>query len=155
MEPAETGAHIGRSAAENKRHRNPTLDGEITASRFTADRHLKDLPARQRDAFARCHHSRRPIARRKARSGAGERDPHRIGSDFEDRPAKQDFQPRHSRAIADERIGEPQAEPVQGARNRDTDVLAADPAEILHCRVQTWSQHLQTGAHSMIGSLST
>ena len=50
---------------------------------------------------------------RQSRADTGDRDPHRVGGDFEARTAVQDFERRRSRRIADERIAEAQAEAVE------------------------------------------
>ncbi len=77
-----------------------------------------------------------------------------VGGDLEARTAVQDFERRRPRRVADQRIAEAQADPVERTRNRHAERLIADPAEILHRCVQTRGQHLQCGAHAAIGSLS-
>jgi hypothetical protein len=116
---------------------------------------LEDLAARECDALPAGDHPRSLGANRKARTRPGQRNPHRVGGDFEGRSAEQNFERRASKGIADKCVGKPQAETVERAGNRDADRLVAGPAKILHRGVQTRRQHLQSGGHSAIGSPGT
>ena len=130
------------------------LDRKVGADRLAAKHDPEDLAAKERNTLP-CGESPPAVNEDQAGAGSGDREPHAVGHDLQSGSAAQDFERRGTLGITDERVSEPQSEAIERARNRNAKRLVADPAEILHRRVQTRVQHAQAGIHAATGALST
>ena len=161
FDAADGGAHVRRPAAEKRGHVDPAGDGEIGA-------HAKPGP-REGDDVARAHadrlpHRQRVAVERRAEVAAGDGDDV-VGGRAQLAAEEEDLEAGIARiaanqvaaagVVADEEIGDPQREAVEGARGGHAGVEIAGPAQVLDRRLRPAARSPRTSGDPRLDRLET
>ena len=156
---ADTGADVGRYAAEHRRDVEAALDRDVERGTARERADADDLAAAQPHA---AHRLDRPAADRRdvgknldGRARAGERHPHVIGLDDHGRAEMEHLERAGLRRIAGERIGSAQRHRIERAADGDAEALVADAPEVLDRGQQSRPHDAQRRRHAASFAVST